>query len=139
MDLCLICLDSINGNYIYPSKCECRIKIHPECMELCKINGMECPICKLKVIKIPNHILERDIRLFEDNDRMLTFPFRLFTTVYSCLFLFIIVVLSLITILVVYGILNLILHYFIHIKILKPIIIISTSYISGKIILYFIN
>lgn len=111
MDLCLICLDSINENYIYPSKCQCRIKIRPECMELCKINGMECPICKLKVIKIPNNtLLERDIRLFEDNDSMLTLPFRLFHTVYSCLFLFIILILSLITILVVYGILNWVIH-----------------------------
>lgn len=49
---CIICLEEKNDEnekLIYPEKCNCKIKIHKECMEKMKNHlGINCPICRQK-------------------------------------------------------------------------------------------
>ena len=46
---CLICLDENNcKNYMMPTNCNCRIKIHPNCFNQIISIGLLCPICRIK-------------------------------------------------------------------------------------------
>lgn len=76
---CCICLDTIN-NISYPKYCTCKIGMHKECLELVELNGLKCPICRIKGIKkITTNIYPN---IFDTNkhilERILSFPFWLF-------------------------------------------------------------
>ena len=79
INYCCICLDTVIDTS-YPKYCNCRIKMHKECLELVELNGLHCPICRIKGIKkIRTNIYPN---IFDINkhimERILSFPFWLF-------------------------------------------------------------
>ena len=76
---CCICLDTII-DISYPEYCNCKIKMHKKCLELVELNGLKCPICRIKGLKkvrtnIYPNIFDTNKHLLE---RILSFPFWLF-------------------------------------------------------------
>lgn len=90
IDNCCICLDTII-NTSYPKYCNCRIKIHKECLELVELNGLKCPICRIKNVK--NNIYPS---IFDNNkhiiERIISIPFWLFE-IYPSMITFLIMIL----------------------------------------------
>jgi hypothetical protein len=76
---CCICLDSVTDTS-YPKYCDCKIEMHKECLELVELNGLKCPICRIK--KIKKIITNIYPSIFDTNkyilERIISIPFWLF-------------------------------------------------------------
>ena len=55
MQTCSICLEDDNC-LINPKHCSCKILLHKNCLELIESKGMLCPICRIKQMRMINHI-----------------------------------------------------------------------------------
>ena len=107
---CCICLDTIN-DISYPKYCNCRIEMHKECLKLLELNGLNCPICRIKINKkIISNIYPN---IFDTNkhiiERILCFPFWLFEIYPSIITFLIIVIYSFILSIII--VLPIILHH----------------------------
>ena len=132
MDLCLICLDSINENYIYPKYCNCKVKIHRDCMEKCQKNNIYCPICKVQI--------QEEINPIYNGTYVFTYftPFSFLYYVYTIIYTISIIILSIIIILSTYGITSILLVS-LEGTLFKFCVISITTCVSGKIILHMIS
>ena len=95
-DKCLLCLDTMEKEQIdYPKYCECKVKLHSNCLILMENVGLLCPICRKKndIIKINNtnhlSILDFPFTIFNKYPNFLTFTFlMIWSFIVSILFIF---------------------------------------------------
>lgn len=61
-DICLICHEIVENEFIPKKDCTCKIVIHEECYSKLKINcNFDCPICRIKKTRLNDNSLFRDI------------------------------------------------------------------------------
>ena len=72
-DMCLLCLDELSPPLQKPSSCNCNVYLHKKCMEEIRENGLLCPICRIKGVKINLLTQLSPFTLFTCNPNMLTF------------------------------------------------------------------
>jgi hypothetical protein len=111
-DNCLICLDLIkNQNYTFPKHCNCKVKLHLECLNQIEKYKLLCPICRIKLISNINYdqnLITSDI--FNHEPIILYFPLYLFFRnpnfltfmIYLC-FSFLITIFYVVPMVLIYG------------------------------------
>lgn len=73
LDKCLFCLDEIRDKFNNPKYCECKIKLHSECLQQIVSTGLLCPICRIKSSDIINYNIGQ-----QNDDSIISYPFKIF-------------------------------------------------------------
>ena len=111
-DKCLVCLDSINNNlFTYPKHCNCKVKLHLECLNQIEKNKLLCPICRIKSLQnnFSNHNMVHITQIYQE-PFIFYFPIYLFfrnpnffTFMIYLTFSFIITIFYIIPMVLIYG------------------------------------
>lgn len=117
IDKCLICLENIDTeNTSFPKHCNCKVKIHLQCLNLLMNSGLLCPICRIKkhdnyeIINHLNHDNHEIINYINHDPQILMFPINLFlrypgfwTFIIYIIFSFIITFFYVLPMVIIYG------------------------------------
>ena len=75
METCCICLDNLE-KFVYPDGCNCKVKMHKQCLTEIKNYGFCCPICrKRRPYRLPSPNRHLDT-FFERN--FIDYPMNIF-------------------------------------------------------------
>ena len=91
-ELCLICIEEItpSTNYTHPKLCQCKVKMHIECLDKMNHYGLACPICRIKIVskKIRRYTEYYLEALFLEHPSAITFIlFLLFSFVFTIFYI----------------------------------------------------
>lgn len=77
IDKCLFCLEEIKDSWVNPKYCECKVKLHSECLSQIEGSGLFCPICRKKATDREMQILRLHI-LHANEPIIIWYPFSIF-------------------------------------------------------------